>query len=68
MEDTSGQMESGSQHRHGACWRCGEPLSEEGRAEVARVDLSGNFIEGNSVIVHAEPCAVEMLRDGWAIA
>jgi hypothetical protein len=52
-----------------SCYRCGEDFKEgDHKAEVSRVDLTGDWPEGNSVIVHAEPCAMEMLKDGWGIS
>jgi hypothetical protein len=51
------------------CEHCGEHIhSEEAKAELATPTGLPDHRGRTVIIVHAEPCAVELLNRGWIIA
>lgn len=53
------------------CDRCGERLGDEPVAELIAPnypDEGKPFDPADSKLVHAEPCAEELLRKGWTMA
>lgn len=52
------------------CAWCGERLGHKPRAEVGKVVGAPDwpYAKKVNIIVHAEPCAVELLRHDWELA
>lgn len=53
------------------CAHCGESLEGEASAEIYADSHDARDITRlgmESILVHAEPCAEELLRHGWAVA
>lgn len=46
------------------CEHCGEPFDGDDQAEVIRPSDP----RGGGLLVHSEPCAMELLSQGWELA